>query len=363
MNTRPWCLASACALSLCLASPTFADNNSSAQDQLRGAAPSRQDHGGYQGQGPSRNQERPSGSNAGQGPQRQPQQGYTRPDNDRPMNTRPDARPDPRPTNRPDPRPDSGRPGQSWQNNPNGNDRPQPQRPDNTPPIHGKPGEVWQTQSPLRGSYPDLPRQNGNRQWQAGGDRDRDPRWHNDGWGPGPQYRPGQRIDRFPGDHYRVPYRGGDYFYSSGYWYRPNGPGYVVVAPPRGIRVRYLPDYATRVWIGGGMFFLAAGTYYQWVNETQEYVVVDAPAAPIQSQPQRVPQPVAAPSGYDVAFYPANGQTPSQMERDRYDCQRWAAQQTGFDPATATYAPSDQVVYLFRQNMANCLSSRGYGLN
>jgi hypothetical protein len=275
-------------------------------------------------------------------PQRQPQQGYSRPDNNRPDNNY-----------------QGGRPSQNWQNTPNGGG----ERPGNSLPIQPKPDAVRQTQSPLRGSYPDLPRQNGNRHWEAGGDRDRGPGEHGNGWGPGPQYRPGQRIDRFPGDNYRVPYRGSDYYYSSGYWYRPNGPGYVVVAPPRGIRVRYLPDYATRVWIGGGMFFLAAGTYYQWVNDTQEYVVVDAPAAPVQSLPQPVPQPVAAPSGYDVAFYPANGQTPAQMERDRYDCQRWAAQQTGFDPATATYAPSDQVVYLFRQNMANCLTSRGYGLN
>ncbi|WP_263264790.1 DUF6515 family protein [Pseudomonas sp. RIT-PI-S] len=341
MKTRTWCLASASVLCLCLGAPTFADNNSNA-DQLRGASPRGQDRGGQQGQGgsPSRGQERPGNYGGGnQAPQWQPQPGYNRPD--------------------------YGRPSQGWQNNPNGNDRPQPQRPDNTPPIQPKPGEVRQTQSPLRGSYPDLPRPNGNHQWQAGGDRDHgwDPHGHGNGWGPGPQYRPGQRIDRFPGDNYRVPYRGNDYFYSSGYWYRPNGPGYVVVAPPRGIRVRYLPDYATRVWIGSGMFFMAAGTYYQWVNDTQEYVVVDPPTAPVQSQPQPVPQPVAAPSGYDVAFYPANGQTPSQMERDRYDCQRWAAQQTGFDPATATYAPADEVVYLFRQNMANCLSSRGYGLN
>jgi hypothetical protein len=340
MKTRSWCLASASVLCLCLGAPTFADNN--AGDQLRGSAPGGQNRGdNNRGQnGPSRNQERPGNYDGGQAPQRQPQQNYSRPDNNRPDYHRPDG----------------NRPTQGWQNTPNGG-----AHPGNSLPIQPKPGEVRQTEPPLRGSYPDLPRQNGNRQWQAGGDRDRDrsPGGRGNGWGPGPHYRPGQRVDRFPGDNYRVPYRGSEYYYSSGYWYRPNGPGYVVVAPPRGIRVRYLPDYATRVWIGSGMFFLAGGTYYQWVNDTQEYVVVEAPAAPVQSQPQ----PIAPASSDDVAFYPANGQTPSQMERDRYECQRWAAQQTGFDPATATYAPSDQVVYLFRQNMGNCLTSRGYGLN
>lgn len=321
MKTRTWCLASAAALCLCLGTPTFADNNNA--DQLRGSVPRGQDRGDYRGGGP----------------QRQSQPNYA-----------------------PNREQQSNRPNPGWQGNPNGAGR--PGQPSANLPIQPKPDEVRQTEPPLRGSYPDLPRNNGNRQWQAGHDRDWEPdRYRGNGWGPGPQYRPGQRIDRFPGDNYRVPYRGNDYFYSSGYWYRPDRSGYVVVAPPRGIRVRYLPDYATRVWIGGGMFFLAAGTYYQWLNDTQEYVVVDAPSTPVQSQPQPVPQPVVAPSGYDVAFYPANGQSPSQMERDRYECQRWAAQQTGFDPATATYAPSDQVVYLFRQNMANCLTSRGYGLN
>jgi hypothetical protein len=56
------------------------------------------------------------------------------------------------------------------------------------------------------------------------------PDGHGNGWGPGPQYRPGHVIDRFPDREYRVPYRGQDYFYSGGYWYRPQGPRYIVVS-------------------------------------------------------------------------------------------------------------------------------------
>jgi hypothetical protein len=185
---------------------------------------------------------------------------------------------------------------------------------------------------------------------------------HGNGWGSGPQYRPGYTIDRFPDREYRVPYRGQDFFYSGGYWYRPQGPRYVVVAPPYGIRTRALPDYATRMWIGGAMFFLAAGTYYQYMDDSQDYVVVNPPQGVPVSQPQPVEQQGQAP-GIDVAFYPVNGQSPSQMEQDRYDCQRYAAQQSGFDPATATYAPADSVAYLYRQNMGNCLVSRGYQVN
>lgn len=232
---------------------------------------------------------------------------------------------------------------------------PQPGRQDG-PAIQGKPGVVWQTQPPIRGN-------NEGPRGDYGPGRGNDGRGpggpgRGNGWGPGPQYRPGYTVDRFPGQQYRVPYRGQDFFYSGGYWYRPQGPRYVVVAPPYGIRTRQLPDYATRMWIGGAVFFLAAGTYYQYMDDSQDYVVVNPP----QGVPESQPQP-AQTGGIDVSFYPANGQSPSQMEQDRYDCQRYAAQQSGFDPATATYAPADSVAYVYRQNMGNCLASRGYQVN
>lgn len=214
------------------------------------------------------------------------------------------------------------------------------------PSIRPKPDEVRQTQPPIRGNYADMP----NR------DRRDDRRWpgrpdgHGNGWGPGPQYRPGQFVDRFPGQSYRVPYRGGDYFFSGGYWYRPEGPRYIVVSPPYGIRTRYLPDYAREVWVGGALFFLAAGSYYQWLDSSQEYQVVNPPTA----------QPEPAPNPYDVNLYPAYGQSPEQMAQDKYECYRQAVQQTGFDPATATYAPEEAVVYAYHNAFGSCLSTRGY---
>ncbi len=33
--------------------------------------------------------------------------------------------------------------------------------------------------------------------------------------------------------------------------------------------------------------------------------------------------------------YPARGQSPEQVARDRYDCHVWAVQQSGFDPSRA----------------------------
>jgi hypothetical protein len=230
-------------------------------------------------------------------------------------------------------------------------------------PIQGRPDTVRQTQEPRQGYYQDIPRRNDyNPYWQAGGPGSRpdDQRWpgrpdgHGSGWGPGPQYRPGQVIERFPDRHYRVPYRGQDFFFSGGYWYRPQGPRYVVVRPPYGIRVAYLPDYAREVWIGSALFFLAAGVYYIYEASTRQYVVVEPPVAGPQ------PLPPSAGSGYDVLAYPVSGQTPQQIDQDRYDCYRWAVQQSGFDPATMTYQPAPQVVQVYRQAQGGCLGSRGY---
>ena len=242
-----------------------------------------------------------------------------------------------------------------WQGRPQGQPpgQPRPYQPGNNLPIQSRPDRVQQTQAPNRG---------GQQNWHSGGynpgadnRHPNDQRWvgrpsgHGNGWGPGPQYRPGYVVDRFPGRHWQVPYRGQDYFFSGGYWYRPQGPRYIVVQPPYGIRVGYLPEFAREVWFGSTLMFLAAGAYYAYQPATQDYIVVQPPTAQ---------QPVS--NGYDVVAYPVNGQSPAQVDQDRYDCYRWAIDQSGFDPARLTYAPAPAVVQAYRQAQGSCLSSRGY---
>ncbi len=41
------------------------------------------------------------------------------------------------------------------------------------------------------------------------------------------------------------------------------------------------------------------------------------------------PAPAAA---QGAVIYPAQGQSPQQLDRDRYECHSWAIQQSGFDP-------------------------------
>ena len=44
--------------------------------------------------------------------------------------------------------------------------------------------------------------------------------------------------------------------------------------------------------------------------------------------------------GAELYIYPNKGQSPEQQSRDRYECHRWAVQQTGVDPTSAQAAQS-----------------------
>jgi hypothetical protein len=51
----------------------------------------------------------------------------------------------------------------------------------------------------------------------------------------------------------------------------------------------------------------------------------------------------AQPQGTQVFVYPANGQSPVQADRDRYECHMWAVKQTGFDPSEPHVAPHQRI--------------------
>ncbi len=56
------------------------------------------------------------------------------------------------------------------------------------------------------------------------------------------------------------------------------------------------------------------------------------------------PAPVATqPPPTEVYFYPKQGQSPQQQDRDRYECYLWASKKTGFEPSQAGMAPHQQV--------------------
>lgn len=53
------------------------------------------------------------------------------------------------------------------------------------------------------------------------------------------------------------------------------------------------------------------------------------------------PEPLAATQIY---FYPQQGQSVAQQDRDRYECYLWAVDQSGFDPSATSLAPHQRIV-------------------
>jgi hypothetical protein len=82
---------------------------------------------------------------------------------------------------------------------------------------------------------------------------------------------------------------------------------------------------AARLSLGLGAFALLSAC----VTEAPRTVRVAAP-----------PPPPPAP----VYVYPAQGQTPEQTDRDKYECHIWAVQQTGVDPSRPGASSYERVV-------------------
>jgi hypothetical protein len=54
------------------------------------------------------------------------------------------------------------------------------------------------------------------------------------------------------------------------------------------------------------------------------------PHAPLSARDSAEPRVAVT----DLAVYPARGQGPRDLRRDRYECNAWAVRQSGYDPAT-----------------------------
>jgi len=64
-------------------------------------------------------------------------------------------------------------------------------------------------------------------------------------------------------------------------------------------------------------------------------------AEPVRTVAVASPPPPPPPKMF---VYPANGQSPEQLDRDRYECHTWAVQQTGVDPTRPDARPYERVV-------------------
>ncbi len=172
-------------------------------------------------------------------------------------------------------------------------------------------------------------------------------------------YPPRDHATRaLPPAHRVVPYRGTKYYFHDGVWYRPSGSRFVVVLPPVGLVIPFLPPFYTTIWVGGLPYYYAGGVYYVWRPEERVYVVSDPPPETEVSEQAAVPD--------QLYVYPKKGQSEQQQATDRYQCHRWATEQTGFDPTQpgggVPEAQHSARRADYQRAMKACLEARGYSV-
>ena len=152
-------------------------------------------------------------------------------------------------------------------------------------------------------------------------------------------------------------YRGGHgwgYGWRGGYgWgYGPWGWGGLGL----GLYFATLPLYYSTFWWGGVPYYYADNTYYRWDAAVNQYETVSPPPG------LQAPAAGRSPAGSELIAYPKNGQSQEQQGKDKYECYRWAADQTGFDPTQpgGGSAPDRRSDYVRAQ--AACLEGRGYSV-
>jgi len=169
----------------------------------------------------------------------------------------------------------------------------------------------------------------------------------------------GYVVHAVPPAPYLVHWRGTPYYLHDGAWYRPYHDHFIVVTPPVGLFVPTLPRFYTTVWIGGAPLYYADDVYYAWRPAQHGYVVVDPPPADTVVS--------TVPTNDDLYIYPKDGQSPEQEATDRYECHRWASDQTGFDPTKPEGGVGQNQVIEKRTDyhraMATCLDGRGYAVS
>ena len=187
----------------------------------------------------------------------------------------------------------------------------------------------------------------------------------------------GQYIDMPPAGHRVVVFGRARYYFFDGVWYLPKGRRFLIVAPPIGLAVSFLPPYYTTIMVGGVPYYYANEVYY--TAGPGGYVVVEPPIGEVSPMPPPPAMPPQGPSpvppgggqmsggqmpGDQMFIYPRQGQNERKQADDRYECHRWAVGQTGYDPTKPPAGmPDAQLIQKrgdYQRAMSACLEGRGY---
>jgi hypothetical protein len=192
-----------------------------------------------------------------------------------------------------------------------------------------------------------------------------DSRYHHDHY-----YPPvGHEFRVLPPSPFVAVYGDSRFYFSAGVWYRPFRGAFVVAAPPFGIVIPVLPPYYTQVWMGGIPYYYANNIYYMQLPDG--YVVVPRPSrdgvmappptanrvtelGPANCPSNAAPPPVAGPAVTQAStaalfVYPRQGQSIAQQNKDRSQCDGWAASQA---------SPDNSIDY--QRALSACMDGRGY---
>lgn len=136
----------------------------------------------------------------------------------------------------------------------------------------------WRDDRDHRDHWRDDDRRDWDRDWR-GHDRDRYDLYRHTTHVHRHYYYPrhGHVIYRLPHRHRVVYHYGTPYYFGDGFWYRPYGPAFMIVAPPIGLIISFLPEAHTTLWIGGIPYYAANDVYYRWKPEHRAYVVTELP--------------------------------------------------------------------------------------
>jgi len=156
---------------------------------------------------------------------------------------------------------------------------------------------------------------------------------------------------------------GSPWFFGGGIWYRPWGFGYGAFYPPVGLALAMLPL--------GYLTYYYSGVPYYWYNDVYYvdapsggYLVADPPmSAPAAPPPREAASPASAPADA-LLIIPKEGQNEQKMMADRQNAQRYAMDESGFDPARSD--PNDpgtpRARRAYFRAMKSYLEERGYSV-
>ncbi|MEJ0098855.1 MAG: DUF6515 family protein [Pseudomonadota bacterium] len=241
-------------------------------------------------------------------------------------------------------------------------------------PQRAAPAAQAQHEERPRGNFGPPPARNNDniRRDGPGANRDRAPsrnlnddlaRLHgNDNHGPGPGgsrggYRsppPPRVVQTLPPGYRDYSWNGNRYYNSGGRWYRPYGGTYISIGVPFGLFVGTLPGFYSSFWYGGTRYYYSDDTYYTYEPARRGYVVAHSPYGDDEESGTQA-------QSDDLYIYPARGQTEQQQADDRYQCHRWAAQESHYDPLDDDYNSDLRTAY--QRAMTACLTGRGYTVN